>query len=1162
MSIFNKIFYALLILLILLMVVVISAVNSSYVIDKIAQEYAPTYDMSYGKISGNVFTGIQIEKLSYSDKLISPNIVYKWNPLTLLQKKISINEIIIENANFDVIKELIASFDDNKSDENTSSSFDFDVSVDNIDISIDPFSAEGISVKKTVLKADSLSYESDGNINVANLFLEIDSNLTQFMFKGKVKKRELLVDSLKIHTLNTIMLETLIGSFTQDNTIEKSKDSNIEESQNLSIPTKVKVKHFSASFLPRVYMSTDIKSLDITIDDLTVDLDKIFENKRDNIHVGKCELSIDTNITSLDMKVSLVDEKINFKYLFFKDVDTLALQNVFMDESNNTKVSDANEQNKSNIWIPKYVSIEELKANVLPAKYSPVEIESLKIRGTKLGIDIDKLLLDNGHLEFNSTSNLSHITFVGDVRSNQLEGILSLIPQRELFELYELPIRDTAIEKIIVDVNASKERIIADISTKAKKILKAKKGEFNIDIDSLNSYVVYDIKTNKLHVKSNAMVSTPYAKDVALTNIFVMDDNISYEGDVKATKLSGLEAKMIEPLKNLDIQYKGDKEGINVQLKSKQLKGNFNSSDMKKGRFFLETLETIQLNEFIQLPAELNTSKVNVKIDLPVNFEKMGPLKGKVNISSNVVNIDVDVMYDEILKIKAKTLMPKHSLLKDFNKEVKWNAIMPMAIDISMKKEDVIVNLNSKAIQGNASYKLKNHDIDGNIKLSGLTTTIHGNVDKKIQINTKITSMKSLEESISTLYTIEEFPPLYGSAMITTNITNMKRVDLILTSRKITYKADRKTKHILNDVKASVNMEGSEIVLDAYNVTFNKQKFFSTKPSIVNIEGDLITLESIWLNDALDVSGQYNKKTKKGMIYTQAKSFPLEHEYVDMNASIDLHTILDAENTNIEGNITLLGGKIKYDISKKTFASDSDIVFVNDIKKKSDNTFMKNLSTNIQVVSREPLVLKQGAIDIKLKPELGINKVQNSDLMVLGTVEILKGGTYNFEGKKFVLDKSAIHFTGNPNIPLLEIKVKYRSLNHLITILISGTPNAPVINFSSNPSLTKEQILSVLLFDSEAGGDAHSGDEMMKMMGGAMAKSALSDLGVKLDHLVLGKGNSIEVGKKLTNKITIIYVEDEVSRVKLQYKHSPRTDSVIQMSEESQSYDIIFKDDF
>jgi translocation and assembly module TamB len=110
--------------------------------------------------------------------------------------------------------------------------------------------------------------------------------------------------------------------------------------------------------------------------------------------------------------------------------------------------------------------------------------------------------------------------------------------------------------------------------------------------------------------------------------------------------------------------------------------------------------------------------------------------------------------------------------------------------------------------------------------------------------------------------------------------------------------------------------------------------------------------------------------------------------------------------------------------------------------------------------------------------------------------------------------------------------------------------------------LSKEQILSLILFDTEAAAGTNSGDEMMKMMGGAMAKSALNNLGIKLDHLVLGEGNSIEVGKKLSDKVTIIYVNDTVSKVKLKYEHSKHMESVIEVSEESQSYDIIYKRDF
>ena len=49
---------------------------------------------------------------------------------------------------------------------------------------------------------------------------------------------------------------------------------------------------------------------------------------------------------------------------------------------------------------------------------------------------------------------------------------------------------------------------------------------------------------------------------------------------------------------------------------------------------------------------------------------------------------------------------------------------------------------------------------------------------------------------------------------------------------------------------------------------------------------------------------------------------------------------------------------------------------------------------------------------------------------------------------------------------------------------------------------------------------------------------------------------------KLTDDVTVIYINDEVPSVKLKYKHGRHTESVIGVSEESQSYDIIYKRDY
>ena len=1161
----KKIFYAFVILLILFVVAVVSAVNSSIVIDKIAKRFAPDYNLSYEHISGNVFTGIKIDKLKYDNKTIANNIIYKWDPISLLQKKISIDEIKIENADIDVIKSLVASFDVDDSDDNSSEPFSFDIGVDNISISLNPFKEEGITFHKTVLSADDVTYFQNADVEVKELLLDIDSNLTKLSFKGSMKKNKLTIENIALKSLDSQMLESIIQSFSDTNS---SKDEVMQESDtplNPLIPKFIAVKHFDTALQPRVYMGAKINQFHLKFDDLNLDVPKVVKKEKNSFSVANLEFLLDTNDTIIDIKANMADEKVIFEHIVLKDIDILALQTLLashIDENSANEKNGTVDQNGSNALIPKMVIIKNLQTNFLPATFEPVKMQKVILNAKEIHFDVEKLVLKDAKLDLNGTTNLSNILFRGKVQNNHLAGKIHLTPNKHLFELYKLPLRKEAIGDIVVDLNASKERIVADVKAKAKHILKNKKGEFNVDIEGLDSHVIYDLAEHRLTADSKAVVTTPYAKDIILSNDFLMDDTISYKGEVKAKELSGIDVKFTKPLRDLTIQYSGNTQSIKTLLSSEQLKGSFNSNDLKKGDLHLETITPIILKEMLDLPQELKDAKVNAVVDAPVDLENITPLKAKIKISSNVADVDADLLYDKTVTLKAKTVLPKDSLLRSFNKEVKWDALTPLDATVEMADKSVRLGLSSKQLNANIKYLLNNGIIDGKVKLGGLVTNISGTAKKNLKINTKISSMKSLNKSISSLYTLEALPPLEGSADISAVITDLKKIKLLLSSPEIVYKPSRKTKHVINNIKLNAMLDRSGIILNSYALTYNKQKFFSNKASQIQIDGDTVRINPLWLNDALNIAGNYNLKTKQGKVTAQSKKLPIRHEYADIDTMLDLKTQLDGNSTSINGKVTLLGGNIKYDISQKNFASDSDIIIVQEMKKKKASPFMDNLSTNIQIVTKKPLVLKQGAINIKLKPELGINKVQHGPLLVLGSVELLKGGSYIFEGKRFVLDKSFVHFTGDPNKPLLEIKVKYKSIKHLISINISGTPDAPNINFSSSPSLTKEQILSVILFDSEAGGDTHSGDEMMKMMGGAMAKSALNDLGVKLDHLVLGEGNSIEVGKKLTNKITIIYVNDTVSSVKLKYEHSRRTESVIEMSEESQSYDIIYKDDF
>ncbi|TET88186.1 MAG: hypothetical protein E3J96_03795, partial [Sulfurovum sp.] len=843
-------------------------------------------------------------------------------------------------------------------------------------------------------------------------------------------------------------------------------------------------------------------------------------------------------------------------------------------DSNESDIPPSADQSEVNHLIPKYIIAKELHANMLPATYDPLHILELVLNGKDIKFDTQKLLLESGFVDLNGTTNLSNIKHRGKLKNNQLSGEIVLTPNKELFELYKLPIRQEAIGDIRIDFNASKERIVANIKAKAKQILISKKtddnkkvddnksAEFNLDIDSLFSHVVYTIKDNRLVADSKVMITTPYAKDISISNTFVMDDNISYKGEIKAKELIGIDAKFTKPLNNLSVTYSGNIKSIKARITSDGLKGSFDSSDFKKGKLHIETTKTILVDEMVELPAELNGTKVNAVVDVPLDFAAIIPLKAKVKITSNITNLDADIMYGKTLQVKAISNMPHDSLLKAFDKNIKWNAINPLVINVELSDKNATLKLKAKELSTDIKYFLDDGKVDGSIKLGGLIIDVKGIAQKKITINSKVDSMKSLLNSVQSFYTLKDLPPLEGALDLSIDVTEMKQAHLSLTSPKMIYRPDRKTEYIVNDVKVVTSLDKSKVLLKEYKVTYDKMKFFSTKPSAVKLKGDIIEISPLWLNDQLKVVGTYNTKSKKGNISADASVLHIAHEWIDLDSAVNLKTVLDGNKTSVKGKVTLLGGKIHYDLNQKTFASDSDIIIVQDIKEESASPFMDNLSISIKIKTKKPLVYKQGDVNIKAKVDLGVEKVVSGPMLFLGLVELPAGGSYIFQDKKFILKKSSIYFTGDIEKPILDIKAKYKTVKYLITVSVTGTPTLPNITFSSVPYLTREQILSVILFDSEVGAENNSGEDMMKMMGGAMAKSALSTVGIKLDHLVLGAENSVEVGKKLTDDITIIYITDEVASVKLQYDYSKNIEGTITVSPESTSGDIFYKRDF
>ena len=1191
----KKLFYSFLIFFVVLIAVVVFAANSSWVIKKAADKFAPDYKISYDDITGNVFTGVNISGLKFDNKTLTKNIKFSWNPSKILYKRVAINEISVEGLDVDVVKALIASFP-TSDDNSTSEPLPVVILVDKVHLDVNPFEEQGIFISKTVLDVEDVMYASD-ELDIERLALQVDTNVAQVLLEASLDDGKLQIDQLLVDEIDSVSLEKMFltkeinSTETEKAEIDKAeadKTAKTEKKEPLNplIPKEVELKHFSTSLKPRLYKSAKIEQVKVEVNDLSANIEKIMSNSENSITVGHFALLFDSNVSDIDIVGNLKNKTLTFESINLKKINTLALQDLFVPETNasaapnvdenRTVIADDKEAEKDeevNNLIPKYVLIKSLTTQIVPATYDPVNIMDLLLRLKDVKFNTQKLMVENGYVDLNGTANLSNIIYSGEIKDNQILGPIVISPNEELFTLYKLPVRREAIGDITIDIDASKEHVVADIKAKAKQLLIVEKSDdnnsdanaseaFNVDIDSLLSHVVYTIADNTMVADTKIMITTPYAKDISVTNKFLMDKNMSYSGEIKVDKVIGVDAKLVKPLNNFNVTYSGDLASVKTDISSDGLKGNFVSSDFKKGNFHLETTKAIEVDKMVALPGELNGTKVNVVIDVPLDFAKITPVTAKAKITSNISNIDADITYGETLEAKITSNIPQDSLLKNFDKNVKWNAISPLVINADLGKKDAALKLRSKELSSDIRYVLDSGEVDGTIKLAGLVTDIKGVAEEKITIKAKVNSIESLMTSVKSLYTLEGLPPVEGALNLSVDIMNLKQVDLSLSSPKIIYHADRETEHVINDVKVVVSADKSKVQLKSYAVSYDEMKIFSTKPSIVNIKEENIEISELWLNDQLKVVGTYNLKTKKGDISADATTLHIAHKMIELDSAINIKTVLNGEKTSIKGKVVLLGGKIYYDMGTKTYPSDSDIIIVQDMKKEEANPFMDNLSMLIDVTTKKPLIYKQGPIDIQAKVDLDIHKAEYSEPMVLGEVVILKGGSYTFEGKKFVLDKSNIYFTGNPNKPLLDISIKYKSLNHLITIAVSGTPATPNITFSSIPSLSREQILSIILFDSEEGAGTNSGEDMMRMMGGAMAKSALSDMGIKLDHLAIGSDGSVEVGKKLTDEITFIYVNDEIPQVRVKYQHSPRWESVISADEESEAYDIVYKKDF
>ncbi|MEA2047380.1 MAG: hypothetical protein U9O64_02920, partial [Campylobacterota bacterium] len=357
-----------------------------------------------------------------------------------------------------------------------------------------------------------------------------------------------------------------------------------------------------------------------------------------------------------------------------------------------------NPQNNTMIEIPFAIDVEEMKFSVNPFTQSGVKFKTISLEGND--IVYHHQAIDAGDFFLSIDTNVSTIELKGEIEANHIKSRGAMTLHEALFETLNLPLKANKFDLDSIDIQSDKEQIIFDFDLKSEETVQVEKDLLKIEAFSLKNRIVYGYDEGVLSVENEGHLSTPYVKDIMVENSLTLQDSIlNYRGKIVLDTFKKIDTNLTKALENLEITYQGDVDGMDVKMNSTGLKGKFISNDFKKGDLTLWAKEDFILQYMFALPPDLRPSRATLDMHIPLEFAHILPLHTNAKIRSNLVDMDIDLVYSDELNVTAKTSIPKDSLLRAFKRELNFDALSPLYADITTKRDIVHANLHSQEME-------------------------------------------------------------------------------------------------------------------------------------------------------------------------------------------------------------------------------------------------------------------------------------------------------------------------------------------------------------------------------------------------------------------------------------------------------------------------------
>ena len=1139
-------------------------------LDYFGDRYIKSEGVEYSSIKGTLFSKIILKDVRYRDFFTAKSLQVSYTLPLLLLKTPKISKVAIKDA-------LIKSKNLNFKQKNGGSALPFSIS--SLEVSRLKIDDENISINAHI---NNLSYSKSIKIKELKLLLsspaygkaEIKGAFDTDRLSGKAKlypdKKYLnslkeypypFVSDIKADTKH-IKLNSNIESIKLDNLAFKDISLNLNylfSSKKIDINSTYKIKkdtyefntkqsgviNTDGKFTSKIY-STILKSeKKLPFKDISATLKGDIKKIALHVEGGLYKFDIDGDYKSFDIKGGAKGVDIGLGAKSDIDIDaTLQISPLVL--SGKLFLKNLKDRYRASYKIGKKSF--EIDADMLQGG------QRLFVRADASNLSYSKSIKIKELKLLLSSPAYGKAEIKGAFDTDRLSGKAKLYPDKKyLNSLKEYPypfVSDIKADTKHIKLNSNIESIkldnlaFKDISLNLNYLFSSKK----IDINS-----TYKIKkdTYEFNTKQSGVINT----------------DGKFTSKIYSTILKS-EKKL--PFKDISATLKGDIKKIALHVEGGLYKfdidGDYKSFDIKGGA------KGVTLGFLDNFPDMFKDEKIDMRTKAVLHISPF-KLSGDLIADSEVGKLSAKYKADTKSRLFETVFYPneRYKIWKDY----RVDKISPAKITIYSDTQSRVLNIDAKML--NVTLFRKKDLLGGWGNLATGYFDVNGKVDKKSGISLKINAnLPSLKKFLGDVGVGGFDKNFFIDAKVHLK-SNLKISKDILFKSRVTmpwYKVvlDDKSRYEGKNLWIESTIKNTQAVISGYSFYLLNHHIYSNRASKIALKKEgKVEFKEFWIYDNLLLKGTLDLAKKEGKLHLVGKKFNYKGKEGNITADADI-TASIAQNgaQKIEGSITLLGGMLSIEPKKGYDVSDEDIVIIQNIRQ--DRELKRSI--NIQVFSKKPIEYKIKDVKLSFVPDFTIFQEEGGALEYLGMVTV-EDGEIQKAGKKFEINRSEIYLRGaNPINPYLNINLLYRASDDVkIKVFIANTLASPLMILASTPPMGQNDIMSYILFGKPAANafentkNSQTSISLGTLLYGTGLKKMFQDtthINIDTLNILSSKDRRFgyEVGASINDKIRVIYKNDTISSIIIQYSLNKSIRIDVDVKESGEGVSILYAKDF